>query len=226
MNTVDNERFITLVSYLKENRYIRNQQDFTERVKSDKSTVSQIMNNRITIPNKMFVNILSAFPFISPEWLLTGEGEMLKKNSNEEISSTDEFSSEYTTFLLPQSAMGGPLTGISADSVLLGNCEKVVSPIKGVDFAITVYGESMSPRYPSGSRLLIKKIDPNAFIDWGKTYVIDSCNGVIVKEVIKSSKEGYIICQSVNPDPKFSPFEVSLEDIYGMYRILMCLSAE
>lgn len=179
-----------------------------------------------SISSSVVEKILRIYSELNPLWVLTGEGEMLKKNSNEEISSTDEFSSEYTTFLLPQSAMGGPLTGISADSVLLGNCEKVVSPIKGVDFAITVYGESMSPRYPSGSRLLIKKIDPNAFIDWGKAYVIDSCNGVIVKEVIKSSKEGYIICQSVNPDPKFSPFEVSLEDIYGMYRILMCLSAE
>lgn len=81
MNNIDNERFIYLVSYLKENRYIRNQQDFTERVKSDKSTVSQIMNNKITIPNKMFANILNAFPFISLEWLITGEGEMLKNST-------------------------------------------------------------------------------------------------------------------------------------------------
>jgi hypothetical protein len=86
MNNIDNERFIYLVSYLKENRYIRNQQDFTERVKSDKSTVSQIMNNKITIPNKMFANILNAFPFISLEWLITGEGEMLK---NSTISTRD-----------------------------------------------------------------------------------------------------------------------------------------
>ena len=81
MNNIDNERFIYLVSYLKENRYIRNQQDFTERVKSDKSTVSQIMNNKIAIPNKMFANILNAFPFISLEWLITGEGEMLRNST-------------------------------------------------------------------------------------------------------------------------------------------------
>lgn len=197
---------------------------FAESVGLSRGYVNNIVNS---IQPKTLDRITKYYNDLNPSWLMTGEGNMLRENNNEETSSfTDKFKREYMTFLLPQSAMGGPLTGISADSVLLGHCEKVVSPIKGVDFAITVYGESMSPRYPSGSRLLIKKIDPNAFIDWGKAYVIDSCNGVIVKEVIKSSKEGYIICKSVNPDPKFSPFEVSLADIYGMYRILMCLSAE
>lgn len=74
----DNMRFKEMVEYLKKNRYIRNQQDFTERVKSNKATVSQIMNNKISTPNIMFGNISLAFPFISVDWLKTGEGSMLK----------------------------------------------------------------------------------------------------------------------------------------------------
>ena len=73
-----------MVGYLKKNRYIRNQQDFTERVKSNKATVSQIMNNKIPIPNIMFGSISMAFPFISVDWLKTGEGSML----NSSISQT------------------------------------------------------------------------------------------------------------------------------------------
>lgn len=64
--------------------------------------------------------------------------------------------------------MGGSLTGFAELGVLLHNCEAVVSPIENVDFAITVYGDSMAPEYPSGSRILIKKINPDLFIDWGK----------------------------------------------------------
>ena len=79
---IDNQRFRKIMEYLKANRYIRNQQDFTERVKSDKATVSQVMNDRINIPNRMFANIAISFPFISTEWLKTGEGDMLKPSQN------------------------------------------------------------------------------------------------------------------------------------------------
>ena len=132
----------------------------------------------------------------------------------------------YITYLLPMSAMGGSLTGFAEPGVLLHNCEAVVSPIENVDFAITVYGDSMAPEYPSGSRILIKKINPDLFIDWGKVYVLDTPNGVIVKEIHESNREGYVSCYSINPDPKFKPFDVLMDEVFGMYRVLMCLSAK
>ena len=79
---IDNQRFRKMMEYLKTNRYIRNQQDFTERVNSDKATVSQVMNDRINVPNIMFGNIELSFPFISIEWLKTGNGDMLKPAQN------------------------------------------------------------------------------------------------------------------------------------------------
>lgn len=124
------------------------------------------------------------------------------------------------------SAMGGSLTGFAEPGVLLQNCEAVVSPIENVDFAITVYGDSMAPEYPSGSRILIKKINPDLFIDWGKVYVLDTPNGVLVKEIHESNREGYVSCYSINPDPKFKPFDVLMDEVFGMYRVLMCLSAK
>lgn len=156
-----------------------------------------------------------------------GRNEVKVTPSNE-IKPTAELSGKppYETYLLPLSAMGGPLSGFAADSVTLANCEKIVSPIEDVDFAITIYGESMYPKYPSGARLLIKKINPDIFIDWGKAYVLDTSNGVIVKEVRMSDREGCIACHSINPDPKFRPFDVPLSEVYGMYRVLMSLSAE
>lgn len=132
----------------------------------------------------------------------------------------------YITYLLPMSAMGGSLTGFAAQGAILQNCEAVISPIENIDFAITVYGDSMAPEYPSGSRILIKKINPDLFIDWGKVYVLDTPNGVVVKEIHESDKEGYVTCYSINPDPKFRPFEVPANEIFGMYRVLMCLSAK
>ena len=184
--------------------------------------------------------ISKSFPELDVNWLLTGQGEMLYYGQDAESISNkvQEPTSHYgrkelnegngfTTYLLPMSAMGGTLTGFAAPGAMLQNCEAIISPIEDVDFAITVYGDSMAPEYPSGSRILIKKINPNIFIDWGKTYVLDTANGVIVKELHEcKGKEGYVKCHSVNPDPKFSDFEVPMSEVYGVYRVLMCMSAK
>lgn len=169
--------------------------------------------------------IIDVFPELNRTWLLTGEGEMLNDGKNE-AGNTKAEQPEYETYLLPQSAIGGSLSGFPADGAFLNNCEKIISPIKGVDFAISVYGDSMAPEYPSGSRVLIKKINPEVFIDWGKVYVLDTSNGVIIKELHKNSKDNYVTCHSINPDPKFADFEVPISEVYGFYRVLMCMSAK
>lgn len=176
----------------------------------------------------MLEKIINVVENISAEWLLTGEGDMLtqKKEAPKTSSADTTKKNGYITYLLPMSAMGGSLTGFAEPGVLLQNCEAVVSPIENIDFAITVYGDSMAPEYPSGSRILIKKINPNLFIDWGKVYVLDTPNGVIVKEVHESNREGYVSCHSINPDPKFKSFDILMDEVFGMYRVLMCLSAK
>lgn len=177
-------------------------------------------------------DVLTAFPELNKIWLLTGEGEMLNNNKQDYTTQnmTNEAAendiSDYETWLLPQTAHGGSLTNIPADGTFLQNCERIVSPIKGVDFAITIYGDSMSPEYPSGSRVLLKKINPDIFIDWGCVYVLDTSNGVILKEIRKCQKEGFITCHSINSNPKYADFDVPLKEIYGMYKVLMCLSAK
>ena len=130
-----------------------------------------------------------------------------------------------TVLLLPVSAQGGSLNDFVL-SVREDDCEKVISPVRGVDFAMQVTGDSMAPEYPNGSRIFIKRINEKAFIEWGKTYVLDTCNGSVIKRVVPSDKEGFIKCLSINTDPIYAPFEVSLSDIYGIYKVLLCMSVK
>ena len=62
------------------------------------------------------------------------------------------------------------------------------------------------------------------FIDWGRVYVLDTCNGAVIKKLFSSENADKVICKSINPD--YPPFEVSVNDIYGGYRVLMCMSAK
>lgn len=164
-------------------------------------------------------NISRAFPDLNTTWLMTGEGEMLKSPSE-----TSEFgASIYTVPLLPVSAQGGSFNDF-VESIKENDCEHIISPVKAVDLAVTVSGDSMAPEYPSGCKILIKRINEKAFIEWGKVYVLDTCNGTVIKEVHQGKTDDEIECHSINPDPKFRPFSVRFKDIFGMYRVIMCMS--
>lgn len=171
-------------------------------------------------------NVLNVFPELNREWLLYGEGEMLRAETQEDKNPLvhGQITEEKSLIpLLPTSAQGGSLNDFVI-SVKGSDCEKVLSPIKGADFALPVAGDSMAPEYPNGSQIHVKKINEQAFIEWGKVYVLDTCNGVVIKQIVPSDKEGYVKCLSINPDPIFAPFEVCLNDVYGIYRVLLCLS--
>lgn len=133
----------------------------------------------------------------------------------------EEVNIAETVLLLPISAQGGSLNDFTI-SVKETDCEKIISPIKGADFAMTVTGESMSPEYPSGSQILIKKIDEKAFINWGNVFVLDTCNGTVIKKLFPTEKPDTVVCKSINPE--YPPFEVDLKDVFGIYRVLLCMS--
>ena len=123
--------------------------------------------------------------------------------------------------VIPTEAMAGTL-GEFADSVHAYDCERMVSPIKGADYAIKVCGDSMTPEIPNGSQILIKKIYEEEFIEWGKIFCLDTRNGAIIKKVYPTDDPDVIECRSVNP--QYPPFKVNVKCINGWYRVLMVLS--
>ena len=131
------------------------------------------------------------------------------------------FASVYQVPLLPIEARGGTLNDYS-EGVMSYHCEKITSPIKGADFAIQVTGDSMSPDYPSGCHVFIKKVDSSIFIEWGKVYVLDTANGIVIKEVHPTNDDDVIQCVSINP--KYSPYHIRKEYIYGWYSVLMTMA--
>lgn len=182
-------------------------------------------NIRETTLNK----IKEVYPELNIAWLKAGIGSMLINGDNEVTLETPEDDNQETTAklvpLLPIAAQGGSLNDFVV-SVKDSDCEKVVSPIKGAQFAMPVSGDSMSPEYPNGSQIFIKRINEKAFIEWGKVYVLDTCNGTVIKILVPSEKDGYVRCLSINKDPIFAPFDVSWSDVYTVYRVLLCMSVK
>lgn len=147
--------------------------------------------------------------------------QQYSENEAPQLPPIDNIQSNTFVPLIPLAAQAGRLNDF-VDSIKSIDCEKVISPIRGAEFAITVTGDSMSPEYPSGTQVLIKKINEKAFIDWGRVYVLDTCNGIVIKKIMPTLDENRVKCVSINPE--YPPFEVSLQDIFGLYRVLLSMS--
>ena len=170
---------------------------------------------------------------LSAAWLLTGEGPMLVNNSENDLVNTFNASApapsppsnieeikSYEVPLLPLDAIGGRLDGFAPNGVTISQCETITSPFKNAALAIRVKGQSMSPIYPSGCMLFIVKNNGD-WLDWGKVYVLDTDNGVIVKQLSPSQRgENFICCISFNNSPEYAPFDIPRASIYGIYRVL------
>lgn len=125
--------------------------------------------------------------------------------------------------VIPVEAMAGTLVEFF-QSVKEYDCERMISPIKGADYAIKIYGDSMAPEYPSGSLCLIKQVNEKQFIEWGKVYVLDTDNGAVIKRIRKTQDDNIVECVSINP--AYQPFTIDTSFIHGWYRVLMVMSVK
>lgn len=171
------------------------------------------------IPAPRLKKISELYPDLNRDWLLYGEGEMIL---DEEGRGRGLPGKDYETLLLPVEAFAGGLQ-MWSEGVGRNDCRTIVSPVSGADFAIPIKGDSMEPRFHDGSTLLIKKINDKAFIPWGHTMVIDTENGVLVKNILPDpdktpGEEECVVVESINP--KYPPFKIPMSSIYGLYRVM------
>ena len=179
-----------------------NEATISKALKGDEGYLSDIMMSRINaLMKEKFGDV--------PNW--------------DELTPPDEKVQETTKGLLviPTEAMAGTL-GEFADSIHAYDCERMVSPIKGADYAIKVCGDSMTPEIPNGSQILIKKIYEDEFVEWGKIFCLDTRNGAVIKRIYPTPNPEVIECRSINPD--YPPFQINVKNINGWYRVLMVLS--
>ena len=197
------ELLITSFEKLRREGVIKNWTDFADVLNVNRSVLSAAKNG----DEKYLTDTLLSKVRSTMEYYLS--------------TPTDTEIEQEMVLVIPTGARAGTLADF-ANSTKAYECEQMVTPIKGADYAIQVTGDSMSPEYPSGSMILIKKINEKAFIEWGKTYVLDTENGAVIKTVRKTDNPEVIECVSLNP--AYQPFTMDTKYINGWYRVLMVLS--
>lgn len=205
---VNNERLKKVILWLISQNIIESQEDLAIKLGYNPSSVSQIVTGVKPISEKFAKKICSLSSEINVNYLLTGNGQMLVEK--------EDFYSSSKGMVLP--LIGYPaMAGYNEDnwSVMVSDCPLYAIPdiSAPADFLIKVGGESMIPRYIEGDLLACKMITEVLFFQWGKTYVLDTSQGVMVKNIYEDKDNpDNVLLVSENVE-KYPPFSIPKSDI-------------
>lgn len=117
----------------------------------------------------------------------------------------------------PEAIAGAPDKNVSAMEhnmegfYLVPDFEKA-----GVEFMLRVKGAAMYPKYNSGDLIGVRKIKDCNFIQWGRLYVLDTEQGVLIKRLFAGKNKDVIICHSDNIQD-YPRFEIAVSSIRNIY---------
>lgn len=205
----DKECIANRIKLVLDNCKIINNRDFAEKVDVFQKEIDECISDKMEPSCSLLYNIVSSFPDISTNWLITGNGSMLKS----EESTTAIAATIKTRPRVPYAAAAGSLTS-SVDGVTDLQCEQIpiITAFPTYDFTILIKGDSMYPNYEGGDEVACKRIDSTSFIQWGKVHVLDTAQGIVIKRVYEDG--GDIKCVSYNKE--YPDFTIQKDEVYSM----------
>lgn len=174
-------------------------------------------------------NVLTAFPELNRDWLLYGEGPMVKdkfvgKSSDGPKNSLPIF--EDAKFGCSPSGFEGALEKNKADGYM------VVPGLvyDGQTFIVRARGESMINKdnpersIPNGAYVAIRKSNLST-LQWGEAYALSTDDGCIIKRLYPSDHDDCVKCVSFN-EKEYPSFELHSSEIHdiGIVKAVLTVS--
>ena len=211
------ERLLQIVEY-----YKLSVREFERVIGVSEGVINKTIARNTGLKAETIQKIVEKFPQISLNWILLGEGEMLKSEDKPVAKQTDNPNEGIP--LIPVEAMAGALT--CDNTIFEYECDRYVVPMfKGADFLIPVKGSSMYPKYSSGDIVACQRIDMNnLFFQWNKVYVIDTIQGALIKRIKPGHDENHVLIVSDNE--KYDPFELPYSAIHAVALVIGVIRLE
>lgn len=180
------------------------------------------LESKSGITEDIIRRFLEKFPDVSPLWLLTGEGEMLKSR----LYPYDEEEPKAN-----QALEGAPYYDVD----FIGGFKEVENdqqliPAYYIDFKpyngngilwCNICGRSMEPELSSGDIMAIKEVtSPIEYIPYGDIYAIVTDDYRTVKRITRSEREGHIRLVPSNPAPEYVAQDLPVSLIRKIYKVL------
>lgn len=157
-----------------------------------------------SISTEKTIEFLLHYSEVSPDWLLLGKGEMYRN--------VNEAQALKTLPCIPYDAAAGSLSD-AVEGITEVRCERkpMVTFFPKYDFTIRISGPSMQPYYMSGDEVACLRIMEPSFLQWGKVYVLDTTQGIVIKRIYDNGNS--IRCVSYNPE--YPDFNISKTEIFS-----------
>ena len=156
--------------------------------------------------------ILSEFKDLNAKWLLTGLGYMIAEHNQSPVEST--FEDRDIIPLLPVEAMAGVLSSPDIQVMEYETEHYCIPLFRSANFLIPIHGDSMYPTYNNGDVVACKRLESWTFFQFGRVYVVNTDQGVLIKRVMQGSTPEHILLCSDNK--YFQPFEIHREELLGV----------
>lgn len=195
------------IGYLKDSGKLHTQLDIAEAIGMREQAVSSALKNRDRRFTKGFLKRFAhAYAeYINEDWLLTGEGEMVKVDTRS------------LRPRLPLEVAAGPM-GVTIGTAIESNCEflPIIPDMPAYDFTIPVRGDSMEPLLFDADILYCRAIDNASELREDGVYVLDSAEGAVVKRLTLTA-DG-VLCKSENP--KYAPYIIPAAEVLRIYIVV------
>lgn len=187
--------------------------------------------NRLSQPGgDMIVKILTSYPELSADWLLTGNGDMLKNTTTHEEVPAPQVSSDP----LPEinyEYKGAPYYNVDFiggfDLVLN---DQTINPDYYINFApynkpgvvwCNITGHSMEPELNNGDFIAMKEMtSPIEYLPYGEIYGIVTDDYRTVKRIRLSDRKGYVRLIPTNKSPEYAEQDIPIEMIRKVFAVL------
>ncbi len=176
-----------------------------------------------SIPDTFIAIIIAIYPEINIEWLITGNGPMIKGFNN--IDKTYQLSEPKNKGIVAEQEV--PLYDIEAaanlKTIFADKSQNIIDKIRipqlpKCDGAVYVRGDSMYPLLKSGDIVVFKEINDPQCLIYGEMYLVDfSISGddyIVVKYIQKSHISGHI--QLVSYNEHHQPMDIHASSIRNL----------
>lgn len=186
-------------------------------------SIGYINNLRSSPSTAMLLKILNAAPDLNKEWLMSGVGDMLVRDDNEQAAIGNPIVDDFMGSL---GAMIGDGNVALTDANIRGRMSIPGLSNKSIVY-LPVAGDSMIDRenpdnsIPDGAMVAVAPAMLQTF-RWGEVYALVTPEGVVVKKVMPSDGD-HIQCVSFNSE-KYPPFNLSQDEVLSAWRVVGVVS--
>lgn len=203
------------------------QNDVAERLQLSRTIVSNYLNGQKNFGRHAAMKWADAFG-IDAVWLMT-QGEQGSPPNEQPIATiaTADPNAIYIPIINLDSEGGFKPNGeTDVMEYAIGSVPFSRDLARHGDIVVPVHGESMAPRYPAGSLILIRPIEAwREYIELGRSYVLELMDWRrVIKIVRRGSDKLHYLLESYNVD--FESAEIPINFIKRMWLVVASVNRE